>query len=308
MSNKLEAQEHHFLSSQPPVLSSDAKIARKQLSLRRRELRLAKEERWLALARDVVRPIPQTLINETGDVLKAIFQAHGEAARGLFSNSDPLTWGGSAVFVSVYIAWLTLLANSVVFTRDAKGNPKDTLATVLQLDKLGKLPQSTAATVFNGFSSLVGVDQSGGTFGIQGLDGNGNVTATNWYSNTVSRDAAFFLLAGPFGVTGGNAIAALEWPGTVSFKKISRKFTQDGSFITYPAAEPPPIDTNAQAAINTWKQNVSPGGWYVVVAQTAAGNWIVVNSTMDITQSNALLNITYGDPIDKTKMLTFVTV
>lgn len=104
---------------------------------------------------------------------------------------------------------------------------------LIALWKNGILPDVTSTV-----TSTLGVDTTNGLYGIEVVDLAGNVpdgSPMQWYNTTAARDAAFAFLATP-----GLAVAE-GWfaHGGTGFKKISRRFTEGGGFVTYQSATPP---------------------------------------------------------------------
>lgn len=69
--------------------------------------------------------------------------------------------------------------------------------------------------------------------------------------------------------------------------------------------KPLPTGLNAtqQDAVNQWTLQHGKG-YYLVVAQTDLGNWIIANYTLDPSQAQTILNLTYGQAtINSTKTL-----
>ncbi|HWY27624.1 MAG TPA: hypothetical protein VNW25_00040 [Candidatus Sulfotelmatobacter sp.] len=223
MVQRLETQPkdvHHFLSVTPPVLSTDVKLARSQLRLYKKQIKNAKEERWLALGREIAVTIPQNLIRETGSVLSSVATAHGEMFRGWFSNVDPLTWAGDAAAVTVYFL---LVAN--VLRKTGKLLGIDDLASDIGLtDFITNLPANVTATV----SKDLGRDDGTGTFGVAKLDGKQLYIQSEfrWYTSQTTRDVSLALLRSGI---------------DTSFVAVSRTFNPDGSVTILP--RPPGEDT-----------------------------------------------------------------
>lgn len=131
-------------------------------------------------------------------------------------------------------------------------------------------------------SSTLGVDTTGGLYGIEVLDNSGNVpngSPMQWYDTTAARDAAFALLQ-------YTPLLALEegWfaKGGIGFRRISRRFTEGGGFVTYQSATPPGyIMTTAE--IQAYVSSHFPKGTPVLVGETKTQGWISITINPDDT-------------------------
>jgi hypothetical protein len=179
---------HHFINVTPPILSTDSKIAKKQLALWRRQIRTAKEERWMDAAREVGVEAIRGIGGEIGNIGRGVADAHGQMFRGWLSNTDPITWAAGGVAVVVYITFLANMARAIGKTL---GISQD-LAADIGLNYLtDNLPTAVNQTI----STIVGRDDKNGLYGVGHLSADSlTYTEIYWYTNTASRDAALIAL------------------------------------------------------------------------------------------------------------------
>lgn len=81
--------------------------------LEKRRLKQEREGRWLSGIVDVSKEIIREGTRSVGQVSSAIARAHGTAVGAWLGNPDPLTWGGGAVALLAYIAWLSHVSKTL---------------------------------------------------------------------------------------------------------------------------------------------------------------------------------------------------
>jgi hypothetical protein len=178
---------HHFIPQPQISVSSDPKIAKKQLALIRKQIKAQKEDRWLALGKELAVEVVRGGIQAVGSGLRAA----GQIGRGLAENPDPVAQG--VAIGGAYALFLWFVAS----------NPE--LAKAFHLDTFAitsPAGQKAAKDIADKANSIVGsyniISSGDGQYGLQiesvvgflsVLFPGANVSGTTWFDSPQERDA-----------------------------------------------------------------------------------------------------------------------
>jgi hypothetical protein len=179
---------HHFINVTPPVLSADTKIAKKQLALWRRQIRTAKEERWMEMAREVGVEVVRGISGETGNIGRGVADAHGQMFRGWLSNTDPITWAAGGVAMIVYVGFIINVVQKLGEKLGIKNLPDE-----IGINYLLKLPTTVTAVIADVIKTLPG-EQPNGLYCVR-ITSLAGVESHKCYSSSTDRDTAHQILA-----------------------------------------------------------------------------------------------------------------